>query len=392
MTGSELRTGEIPLHQRMGDNKISIRRINSARFFSSTVLYLAIAASLSVYLYRNSIVVIDALGYAATVALTDTSDIVKVHAEVYSEHLPAHVLGRDEDSPQAQDMRNRASDPYFAARFLPYFAIKPLYVLTLAGIHKLGFSPIDSVRAGSALFYFAIAAMIWVYVRSWLGLIVLIVPEILTLGQTQDPDGMSCFLLLLGLWMVFFKQMDMGLLPLLLAIWVRPENSLLCILVILALVIQQRLDWKQAAILIVLSVGSEVVINHYGYAWNELYSHFLGGVPGTGAASTFSTYGLSLVREVNTLLHSSVPLFGLLWLVCFPIVDEDMRWIMGITLVFSAVRFVLFPMYEPRYYGPFFITTSIAAVISIHNRRYQDLPRQLIQNVSRSISQFRQAA
>jgi hypothetical protein len=377
----------------MGDSKISVKLLPSGRLILSTVLFLLVAAGISIHCYRYSILEIDALGYAGTIALADTNNVVKIHDMVYSNPLTPHLRGLDGDSPQALDMRHRASDPYFAAVHFPYFAIKPLYVLTLEAIHKLGFGVIDSCRVGSALFYFAIAAMLWAWTRSWLALVVLILPETLILGQTQDPDGMSCFLLLLGLWLVFPRRIDLGLLPLLLAIWVRPENSLLCILVVLVLVIQGRMDWRKAAVLVVLSLGSEVVINHYGYSWNELYSHFLGGVPGAGAASSpFSKYGVSLVGEATAMFHSAVPLFGLLWLVCFPIVGEDMRWIMGTTVVFSAVRFVLFPMYEPRYYGLFFSTTSIAAVLSIRNRHYQDLPRELIRSVSRSISQFRKAA
>ncbi len=254
--------------------------------------------------------------------------------------------------------------------YFPYFAIKPLYILTLRAIHNLGFSVIDSVRAASALFYFGIAAMLWAYTGSWLSVVIMILPEMMLLGQATDPDGMSCCLMLLGLWMVFLRPSDMGILALLLAIWVRPENSLLCLLVVFVLLFEGRVDWKKAAVLVFLSVGSEVVINQFGYPWQELYGHLLGSTPGNGGASVFSNYGRSLVTAVNDSLHSSAPVFALLWLVCFPLVKKEFRWIMGITLVFSAVRFVLFPTYEPRYYGLFFGTTSIAGVLLIQNGGY----------------------
>ncbi len=79
------------------------------------------------------------------------------------------------------------------------------------------------------------------------------------------------------------------------------------------------------------------------------------------------------MSAVNDSLHSPVPVFALLWLVCFPLVKEELRWIMEITLVFSAVRFVLFPVYEPRYYGLFFLTTSIAGVLLIQKGGYLGL-------------------
>lgn len=366
----------------------SIKPSNGGRFILSTVIFLAVAAAVSFHCYRDSILGIDVLGYAGVVALGDTGSVVKAHDAVYSARLNPHVLGHDEDTPQALEMRHRAADPYAAAMHFPYFAIKPLFILSLRVVHKSGFTVIDSVRVTVALFYFAIAVMLWVYTRSWLVLIVMILPETLLLGQTHDPDGMSCFFMLLGLWMVFFKRKDMGLLPLLLAIWVRPENALLCVLVVLVLVFQGRVDWQNALVLVVLSVGSELVISHYGYAWNEVYGHYLGAAPGMGAASPFANFGLSLIRSIITTLHSPVPLFGLLWLACFPFVREDLRWIMGITIVFSAVRFVLVPGYEPRYFGLFFVTTAIAGVVMIQKGLYGGMAGNLIHTL-RNIASHR---
>ena len=375
----------------MEENKPPIKQSIDVRFVASTLLFLAVAAGLSLHCY-HSILGIDALGYAGTVALADTDDVVKVHQIVYSAPLTPHLRGLDGDTPQALDMRRRAADPYLAAMHFPYFAIKPLYVLTLQATHKLGFSVIDSVRATSALFYFGIAVMLWVYTRSWVAVMVMILPESMILGQTHDPDGMSCFLMLLGLWMVFFKRRDIGLLPLLLAIWVRPENALLCVLVCLALVLQGRLDWPKAAVLFLLSAGSVLLISHYGSPWKEVYGHFLGAAPGTGAVSAFSNYRFSLAKAVNDSLHSAVPLFVLLWFVCFPFVQDELRWIMGITLVFSAVRFVMVPGYEARYFGLFFITTSIAGVALIQKGLYRDLARKTIHDLRElTSSRFRKS-
>jgi hypothetical protein len=354
-----------------------IRRTIRWRAIVSTVLYLAVAASVSYHCYRNNMFDIDLLGYAGSVALADTHDIVRAHQLVYREPLTPHLRGLDRDAKQtdtdgkqAIDLRRRAADPYYAAIFLPYFAIKPLYLLTLEAAHGVGFSVIDSSRNVSVLFYFGIALMLWVYTRSWLSLLVLVLPETMVLGQSNEPDGMSCFLLLLGLWLVFVKRRDMGLLALVLAIWVRPENVLLCLLVILVLLIDGRLDLPNAAVLALLCVGSDLLINHFGFPWRELYHHLVGGEAGTGNSLALADYFRSVMKGIRDLLHSPAPVFALLWLVCFPLVGKEFRQIMGITLLFSAGRFILFPPYEPRYYPLFFITTSIAAVLSIKNNPY----------------------
>jgi hypothetical protein len=347
------------------------------RLIVSTVLYLAVAASVSYHCYRNNMFDIDLLGYAGSVAFAETGDVVKAHDLVYREPLTPHLRGldvdvtrNDLDGKQALDLRRRAADPYHAATLLPYFALKPFYCLTLGAVHKAGFSVIDSSRNVSVLFYFAIAVMLWIYTRSWLSLLILVLPETMVLGQMNEPDGMSCFLMLLGLWLVFVKRRDMGLLPLVLSIWVRPENMLLCLLVILVLLIDGRLDLGKAAVLALLCVGSDVVISHFGYPWRDQYHHLLGGEPGMGNSFVLTAYAHSFVKGIHDMLHGPMLVFVALWVVCFPLVGKEFRQIMGITLLFEVGRFLLFPPYEPRYYPLFFVTASIAAVLAIGSRPF----------------------
>ena len=253
----------------------------------------------------------------------------------------------------------------------------------MTAVHKAGLSVIDSSRAVSALFYFGIAIVVWMYTRSWLSLIVLILPETMILGQANEPDGMSVFFLLFGFWLVFVKRRDLGLLVLLLSVWVRPENALLCLLTIVVLVFDGRLDGYSAAVLAALCVGSEVLINHYGYPWQELYNHMIGGEPGTGTALHLSDYLRTLMKGVHDVLHSTVPIFALLWLICFPKMTPDLRRIMGITLLFSVARFVVFPPYEPRYYGLFFVTTAIASVLAVKDGSYQRMITEQLRRIPR---------
>lgn len=331
----------------------------------STVFYLVVAAGLSLHCYRYSMFDIDLLGYAGSIALAETGDIVKAHHLVYEHPLTAHLRGLDDNGKQALELRRRAADPYYAAQLLPYFAVKPFYIVILEAVHKLGFTVIDSSRAVSTLFYFGIAVMLWMYTRSWLSLLVMVVPEVMLLGQANEPDGMSCFFLLLGLWLVFLKRRDIGLLPLVVAIWVRPENLFLALLVIFVLLLNGRLDVWKAVVLALLCVGSDVLINHYGYSWQDMYHHGFSGEAGSGNSFALGAYARSAAKGLNDMLHSPVPLFMLLWMVCFPLVGEEARWVMGTTLVFSAMRFLIFPPYEPRYYPLFFVTTALAAVLAI---------------------------
>ena len=335
---------------------------------------------------------IDLLGYSGSIALLETGDVVKAHRVLYSFPLTPHLRGTDEDTVQSQDMRRRAQDPFHAGMLLPYFAIKPLYILTLSAAHKMGFNVIDASRAVSALFYYGIAVTLWLYTRSLLSLAVLVLPEVMLLGQANEPDGMSACLLIFGLWLAFLKHRDFGLLVLLLSVWVRPENALLCLFVIIALLIEGRVRAYQAVVLVVLCFGSEMLINHYGYAWQDLYHHFIGGNPGTGNTIHLSDYARTLAKGGLGVLHSTVPISLLLWLACFPKVSKELRCVMATTLLFSAARFLVFPPYEPRYYGPFFLTTAIAAIVVIKQSDYlqmlSDELRELFSLLRRCVPQL----
>jgi len=336
--------------------------------FSGLILYFSLATLLSLHCYRNSMYDIDLLGYAGNVALADTRDIVETHRAVYGAALTPHLRGQDVpanalSSAQASVLRRRAADPYFFVLYLPYFSIKPLYVLMLELVHKLGASVIDCSRIVSAFCYFAIAAVVWLYTRTWLGVLLLIIPETMVLGQANEPDGLSVCLLLLGLFTLFIKEHDLGLLPILLAVWVRPENSILFVIVILVLLAHGRLDWKKSAVLLCLCLVSSIVISHYAYDWKELYFHtFLGGDPTQIAHFGLGDYRWALLNGITQVVHSSVPVFSVLWLACFSVIDRGFQRIMTLSAGYSVIRFLMFPSYEPRYYALFFLVTGIAGV------------------------------
>jgi hypothetical protein len=124
-----------------------------------------------------------------------------------------------------------------------------------------------------------------------------------------------------------------------------------------------RLDRKKAAVLALLGFGSQMLISHYAYDWRELYYHtFLGGEPGTVAQFGVRDYLHALANGAKSLLHSSMPVFALLWLVCVAFAESGLRKVLEIAAFFSLVRFALFPSYEARYYALFFVSTAAVAV------------------------------
>jgi hypothetical protein len=348
----------------------------------SAALYFAIAFLLAVHCYRNSVLDIDLLSYAGNIALADTHDPVRVHEMVYGQPLTPHLRGTDTDNTEAKVLRRRAADAYYSALYLPYFSVKPLYVLAMQAVHKTGANVVDANRAISAVCYFGIAVVLWLYTRSLLSLLILVFPESMILGQANEPDAMSVMLLLLGLWAVFVKKRDFGIPLLIISVWVRPENAILCCIVLTFLLFSGRLDWKSTAALLALTVASVGLISHYGYGWRSLYYHtFLGGDPADTARFSRMDYVHALAKGFKDLLHSAVPVFTFLWLVCFTLYDNRaIRQVLVISAVYSGLRFLIFPSYEARYYGLFFLTTAAAAVCAISTRRTPVLAVNLERN------------
>jgi len=336
----------------------------------SACFYFAFAAGLAIHCYRNSVLDIDLLSFAGNVALADNPDVEKAHALVYSQRLTPHLLGTDADDTQAKRLRRRADDAYYWALYLPYFAVKPLYISSLEGLHRAGASLVDSCRAISALSFAGIAVMVWAYTRSPLAILILMLPETMSLGQLTEPDGLSALLLLAGLWLVFLRQVDFGVVALIVSVWVRPDNAILCLLVLAWLWYSGRLDWRKALILCLLVMASDIFIARFGYGWKALYFHtFLDGAPDEAPRFAATDYLQAVARGTLDVLHSSVPVYLILWGTCLVYVRErglrDILWLAGL---FSFLRFVIYPNYEPRYYGLFFVVTAAAAVYSISVR------------------------
>lgn len=351
----------MPFPQRASFNRtaprLGFRRIGSALF------YFGVASLLALHFYRIPGYSIDLLGYSGNVALDETDDIVRAHAAVYREPLTPHLLGLDATDAQALVLRRRATNPYYSALYLPYFSIKPLYILTLQWVHREGIGLIRSSRLVAALGYLAIAVVVWLYTRTVFGVLLLILPESMVLGQADGPDGLSVFLLLVGLWFLFVKQQDLGLLPTMLAMWVRPDLLILCLMVVLMLLVNGRIDRIKAGVLIILCLGSSALISHYACSWRELCFHtFLGGEPGEAAHFGLADYLNALTSNIAQMAHSSVIAFILLWLPCYKAMGRGFQRIMAVSAGYSMVRFAMFPSFQTRYYSLFFLTTGIAAL------------------------------
>ena len=165
----------------------------------------------------------------------------------------------------------------------PMFAIKVVYVEILTLMVKAGLSVERAISLVSIAAIFALALIIALWTRSpILSALLVISPAALALGRSGTPDALSTAVVLGGLWAITSNRLTVGLLLLLVSIWIRTDNVLLTLVVILWLLLSARLPLYQATVAALLAVASVLAINHFSgnYGWLVLFRcSFLGCKP-----------------------------------------------------------------------------------------------------------------
>jgi len=242
---------------------------------------LAIAACLltiaisSVHFYQSPYWTMDLLQYMGNAHLYETTDPVVLHKRVYGElrsSVPASVFDLLTGAPGVQDdhgaKHDRFLNPYHYAEFLPFFAIRPLYNLTLYAISRTGIGLVSAVRLVSAGSYALVGILVLVWLLRYtrlapaLALLIMLIPHVTFLARNTGADSLSVLLGMMALYLIFERErVAAGITVLSSAIWFRTDNIVLLIPVLLVLLLQGRIEQWKAAVLAALGIPSVIIIN-----------------------------------------------------------------------------------------------------------------------------------
>ncbi len=351
---------------------------------ASGVVYLVLALFLFVHALRFNDYSTDTVEFVGNVVALHTSDPVAIRDLAYravTTEAPAmvvpHILGTDLSTEEAAVRRAKHADAYRFAQFLPYFSVKPLYIEALNLVHEAGVGLVRSIAVVSAVSFAGLAVLIYWWVVKlggsvWAACLVLLAPEMSTLAQGTGPDGLSVLFLMGGLFLLWYVRPSVGVTLLLASAWVRPENAIFAILVLVYLAVKGELRAWMAVVLIGISAMAPIAINHFGgYGWKVLYSHtfkFTEMDPGVFVPTfTVSDYLQALRSGVREALHSSLVAYLLLWVVGIRLAPR-MHWPLMLCTVFSVVKFFIYPNFEPRYYGLLYLVTAIGVCAAVNNQ------------------------
>jgi hypothetical protein len=330
----------------------------------------------------------DALQYMGNAVLMEETDPVKVHQKVYAEiddripriarqDLLGHQIGAPED--QNKSRQERAANPYRFAEFLPLFAIRPMYVIVLYWVGKMG---LGLLRAGiviSALSYFLLGVLLFRWLTRYLpypaticiALLVMISPPIMSLGRQNTADALATLVAFSALYLIFEKQsLCAGLALLLASLYFRTDFVVLAGPVLLALWWDRKISFWQAGVLSALAVASVLAINHFAgdYGIKMLYYRNFVGAP---VAPGEMTVDFSL-RDYLRFFRSGLTLAAESYLIPFLLVGtigfllhSRLRVVAAVTTAYVALHFVVLPNWDERWFAVFYMSMALCAATAI---------------------------
>ena len=162
---------------------------------------------------------------------------------------------------------------------------------------------------------------------------------------------------------------------LLASVYVRTDNAIL-VLVVLAYfcLLTDRLSISKAFVLGGMAIASVFLINHFAgdYGWRMLYYRaFIAPplAPGEFVAQfTFTDYLHALRSGISSAINDQFIPFLLAGVVgVLAPQKRQIKALFGIALLYSAARFIIFPLPEPRYFSVFFLIMGLTAITAVAN-------------------------
>lgn len=278
-----------------------------------------------------------------------------------------------------------AADAFAFETQLPYFDIKPVYLISAFVFYKIGFSLAYATVLPSLISFAFINFISFVWLKKFslsfkalLAALLLICCLAIPLATRSNPDGLSCLFLLTGSYFFLeYKNLFLSVFFLILSILVRPENiifSFLLYSIVLAGKWERKVPIYISLIYLCLLALSyflpEKLMSNAG--WSSLFYHaFIDNTadPFVKQTITVSIY-LKVIQE-NFLNIKSLALFILLFILSVLILQRtsfrfkkaDLYQLYYVAVIASVIiKLLLFPMLSFRFILPSLLLLVFAAV------------------------------
>lgn len=348
----------------MGSEGLQLRR------FAAISLYLVFLAALCFVCFKNQVPGdFDRYVYEALVRGKHQS--VQVIYPILKHSYPRAEASSILDSPE------------HLGQLEPLYAIRPMYVQAIAVVAYTGMSYQRAISLVSTLSLFLIGTILLTWTgRPAYSALLVATPAVVGLARIGTPDALSAFFLLTSAWAVATNRMFPGLALLLASVWVRTDNVLFVIVILIWLAWTKKLLLPHATVLTGLACASVFLINYLSgnYGWRVLFRYsFLGGryVANVAPDVSFSDYLTMVFVGVRQIGGQEMALFVLIGLAAtkwLPATDS-LRPLLTCAAIAAITRFLLFPSPEDRYFTWAYLIAGAALIQAIDAGRSTGQPR-----------------
>jgi hypothetical protein len=352
----------------------------------STIIYAVAVLAVVAFAYRDPEYNWDMLPYMALALSHSVPNADSVHARTYGTArvlLPAAKYNQLIDSSNIYRLRTHREPATFTAQ-LGYYAIKPLYIISIHAFHTLGVPLPKATVMPSLLGFLLIAVLLFIWTRRviphtyaiLISLALLFAPFMLQSVRAATPDLLAGAFLLWSTYLLIEKRSHpIGLLLLAASVFVRVDAVLFALCILLYLFYFRLLPngWIVAAAVAVVAAAGIVLIPS-GVFGEILVVRPASERLGDSVSGSVASHYLSALRGgLASLLYSN--LFPALGVACAAIlmrvrlgwgVRKDGPTVMIVLmLVHIALRLILHPIVEDRFLIADYIVIAICALTTL---------------------------
>ena len=266
---------------------------------------------------------------------------------------------------------------------LRFYQIRPLYIWTLAGLHRLGMRYVEATRVVSAVAFFFIGVLIDGWLRRYVGeiqaatcaILLLLAPVLFTSARTGSPDALSALVVLLGIYLSIERDaVVVGSALLLLSLPLRTDNVLFVFLFlgVEALRASGKRIRATTALAAVAAVAVVLMINQteHSYPWAVLMQNTATPIANPADVSAKISprdYFAAVHDMVDEARENSVMIFPFIAAIALfsSRTAHRLKRLVNIVLLSWAAHIIIFPHIEDRYFiaGASMIGVAAAAVL-----------------------------
>jgi hypothetical protein len=372
-------------------------KTNSYHGYSNTgvllicVIYFFCISLVAFYSYKKPEYNWDMLAYMALVVKMGDKNINEIHSITYEsakENIPAEAYQRLTDSSNAYRKKMKESPADFYQQ-LPFYIVKPLYVIFVYAFYKTGFSLPASTVLPSIVAYFLIGILLLYWLQKCLAvfyaatasLLVMLSPPVLAVARMSTPDCLSALLMFSAFYFIVEKPRFIAMFILLTAsVFARVDNIIVFSAILFLLVFANKKEFRISAaryifmLLLLIVFYFCITSTARNFGWNILYYpsflHYLNLSRGFHTSFSVREY-LKLIYSavVTGLYHSYIAFFLLMvslmfyknGIIHFSRLGFEKLFSVTIVIVI-AIRFVLHPDISDRFYIAYYLMIIILFV------------------------------